>query len=265
VPDDLNPTEGDGLGDWRLQAVTTITRDVPPAYVGGPSHKAGTRLHLTTMVATDEHKNLGFPTPSATALAMDAAFRSAGDAAGFLQRVNFQPVLTPEGPGETVPIADAGPLFDFFSASMAGAWAAFQAIEAFANEMIALHVKGTVAIKRRKGFENMNAEQVERAVSTEEKVGDLAPKLLGVQSIKGTAVWEDFLLLKGVRDSATHFKSGDQIPLGGKINDDALYHLLLNNELDHFPRSALRVISKITPPGYTSRWLTNMAARYGIS
>jgi len=36
----------DGFGDWRIQAVTTLAKDVPAAYPGGPSIKQ-VHLHIS--------------------------------------------------------------------------------------------------------------------------------------------------------------------------------------------------------------------------
>ena len=76
--------EQDGLGDWRIQAASRLKNDLPAAYPGGLSHKAGSIVLLTTTVATAQHLNLGFTTPSAAALALSAGLRSAERAASFL-------------------------------------------------------------------------------------------------------------------------------------------------------------------------------------
>lgn len=52
--------EQDGLGGWRIQAVTRIINDVSAAYPGGPSHNAGAVASQTTMAATAQHLILAF-------------------------------------------------------------------------------------------------------------------------------------------------------------------------------------------------------------
>jgi hypothetical protein len=60
---DLPGVETDGLGDWRLRLATTLAADVPAAYPGGPSHKAGAPVYQSSMIATEEQSIIGFATP----------------------------------------------------------------------------------------------------------------------------------------------------------------------------------------------------------
>jgi len=256
--------EADGLGDWRFYAATRVAADVPPAYPGGPSHKAGSAIVLVTSVSIPNHPSLSFMTPSATALALDAAFNSGITAAALWPQINFKAVVTPDGPGTAIATNDAPLLFDFLSASMVAAVSSFQAIEAFANETIARHLKGKITLQRRKGPEDMDAEEIERHVSTEEKIATVLPLVLNMPSIKGGTHWQKFVLLKRTRDAATHFKSGDQYSLAGKISKDSLYSILLINDPCQFPLGALRVIWSLRKPIVTPRWLDHLAEKHGL-
>jgi hypothetical protein len=141
--------EQDGLGDWRLQAASRLAADVPPAYPGGPSYTAGTPFIQTTMATTAQHPILGFTTPSAAALTLSAGFRSADRAALLWNQVQYQTVVTPDGPGSGV--SNIVVLFDYFEQALAAAGSSFQAIEAFANLTIARMLTGTMAVQRRNG------------------------------------------------------------------------------------------------------------------
>jgi hypothetical protein len=258
--------ETDGLGDWRIQAVAPLASDVPPAYPGGPSHKANsTTVVLTTRASTATHHNLFFTTPSATALALDGAFRAAQAAADLWPQIKFVPLVTPDGPGTG--IENAPVLFNFFAESMAAAGSGFQAIEAFANETIVRDLKGAMTLERRRGPEELNAEEIERHVSTEEKIASVLPRVLNISSIKGSSEWAKFVLLKNVRDATIHFKSGDQYPLarGGKVSESSLYHILLNNDPRQFPLIALRVIWRLRKPTAIPRWLNHLAEKHGVA
>lgn len=70
----------DNLGDWRISAVTTLTEDVPAAYPGGPSHKAGAGIYQVCLVETEENEHVGFTLPSATAMAFNIALEAAKNA-----------------------------------------------------------------------------------------------------------------------------------------------------------------------------------------
>lgn len=63
----------DGLGDWRIAAVARLAQDLPAAFPGGPSHKAGAPVYQTELVPTSKGEPLGFLTPSATAMALSIA------------------------------------------------------------------------------------------------------------------------------------------------------------------------------------------------
>ena len=257
--------EKDGLGDWRIQAATRIAADIPAAFPGGPSHKAGAPIYLSTMAATAQYPLLSFITPSAAALALNAGFRSSERAISLFSQVKYHQIASPEGPAVSVGRDESGILFDYFEEALAAANSSFQAIEALANETIARVLKGTIGVRRKASTKQMSAEEVERQVSTSEKIATILPTLLNIPSIKGTLEWQLFEDLKHVRDASTHFKSGDQYPLGGgKVTKDSLYYVLLNTDIRSFPLTAVRVISRATG-SHRPRWLIHLAEKYGIA
>jgi hypothetical protein len=253
--------EQDGLGDWRVQAVSRIQNDLPAAYPGGPSHKKGSVCSLTTMAATAQHPNLGFITPSAAALALSAGFRSAERAASLWNQVEYQKIVTPHGSGSA--ITNITVMFDYLEETLAAANSSFQAIEAFANATIARLLKGTMTIQRRDGPKEMSAEDIERRVSTSEKIAAVLPLLLNTPSIKGGREWQLFDNLKNIRDASVHFKSGDQYPGSGKAEKGSLYYYLLNSNPHEFPMTAVRVIWKLAE-NPRPRWLTHLVQRYSV-
>src|SRR5262249_35849259 len=152
--------DNDGLGDWRIQAATRLAADVPSAYPGGPSHKAGTGAYLTTRIETSKYPNFNFVTPSATALAMGAAIRSAKRATDLRAKIAFVDAVTPQGHGTSLRFENLTGLYDYFQEAMACSHASFQAIEAFANEMIGRHLKEPISLERRKGLETFDSAQL---------------------------------------------------------------------------------------------------------
>jgi hypothetical protein len=269
LEDDLSVTSGsktlverDGLGDWRIQAATRIVSDVPAAYPGGPSHKAGAVIAQTTMAATPQHPNLGFITPSAAALALSAGFRSAERAESLWNQLHYQTLVTPDGLGSGV--NNIVVLFDYFEEALAAANSSFHSIEAFANATIARLLTGTMLVQRRNGPQQMSAEDIERQISTSEKIATILPALLNASSMKGGREWQQFDKLKDVRDASTHFKSGDQYPGSGKAEKGSLYDVLLNSAPREFPLTAVRVILKIgaTPQ---PRWLSHLIEKHHLT
>lgn len=46
----------DGFGDWRIAAASRLDRDLPEAFPGGPSHKAGAAVYLSALVTTEQRQ-----------------------------------------------------------------------------------------------------------------------------------------------------------------------------------------------------------------
>jgi len=136
-------------------------------------------------------------------------------------------------------------------------------IEAYANATIARLLKGKMTIQRRGGPREMNAEDIERNVSTSEKIAVILPALLNAPSIKGGSEWQSFDNLKNIRDASIHFKSGDQYPGSGKAEKNSLYYSLMNSNPHEFPMTAVRVILRLAdnPP---PRWLTHLIEKYHV-
>lgn len=72
--------KSDEFGDWRIRAVTTLTKDVPAAFPGGPSHRAGSPVYLVTENTDGSGKPVSFTTPSPVALALAIAHEAASQA-----------------------------------------------------------------------------------------------------------------------------------------------------------------------------------------
>jgi hypothetical protein len=256
--------EADGLGDWRLRAVTRMLSDLPPTDAGAPAHHSGSPVRLVTFGSTAQHRVFSFFTPSAAALALNAGFRAADRAVRWRSQImEFADLITPDGPAVGIRVEDAPLMFDYFEDAFAAAISSFQAIEAFANQVIAQNSSGPMMLDGHSA--PLSPEQIERRVSTQEKVSTVIPKLLGVPSIKGRHEWQLFRTLKRVRDDAMHFKSGDQYPHSGKIKKDSLYDVLLNHDPCSFPLTALRVIWHIRVKENTDRWLNHLAEKHGIT
>lgn len=246
--------EDDGLGDWRIQAASRIREDVPPAYPGGPSHKAGDAIYLVTSTKNSKNEPVGFVTPSATAMALNIAMQASVEASRLGGKLIFSEVLTPEGKGKSIKAKDIRPLFDYFEKCMMAVTFSFQALEGFCNHTIANDLKGTFTLPRKKELKAFTVIELEREVSTEEKLSTVLPGILGVQSPKGEKVWENFVKLKRARDSTIHLKSTDQYP-PRDIDRDTLFYQFLNNDPTEFPKSAIRMIVYFAETKSLPRWL----------
>ncbi len=175
------------FGDWRIEAVTTLVNDVPAAYPGGPSHKAGTPVYKAISTVGTGQQPVGFIAPSAVALALNIAINASQQAAELRRNITFAETATPEGAGQSVAQEHLPALFDFFETCMVTITFSFQALETFCNQVIATKVQGTMKVKR-KTHEVMTAAEMERRLSTDEKLSQVVPILMGVNTPKG---WEN--------------------------------------------------------------------------
>ena len=249
--------QDDGLGDWRIQAATTLAKDVSSAYPGGPSHKAGTPVHLSTTTRDAKKRPFGFVTPSATALALSIAMKTAEEANDLFAELIFDDVFTPQGKGRGVSYKDVEPLYDYFEFCMIAVTFSFQALETFCNHTIAEELKGTFNLQRRKDVKSFTPLELEREAATEEKLCNVLPVIVGIASPKGKRVSENFVKLKRARDATIHFKSTDQYPNRYSktqvVDRDTLFFQFLNNDPSDFPKFAINMI-KYFQVKETPRW-----------
>jgi hypothetical protein len=253
----------DTLGDWRLLLATRLAKDQPAAFPGGPSHKAGTPVHLVTSTRGTGNQPVGFITPSSTALALSIAMSASLQSANIFKQITFDNILTPEGSGKSVGYKNAPPLFDFFESCMITITFSFQALETFCNWVIADQIKGNMVICRNKVDETFTVGELERKLSTGDKIHLVLPSVYRVTSPKGKKVWVNYKKLKEARDSIVHLKSFDQYPnrsVVGQVDQDSLYFVFLNNKMTFFPKAAIAIIQHFYPnPENLPRWLERPA------
>ena len=238
--------------DWRHATVGRVKGDQE---IHGGIVKDGTLLWLTT-VTLDQRGAVSFPTPSPAAMAFSLAFDAARAAVALRSQVNWIAVGKDERQLDPSSIAT---LYAHFEQAMAAAVFSFQCVEAYANQTIARLAAQPMDVVRRKGTERLTPAELERHLSTDDKLTQVLPRLLNVQSPKGRGVWAGYRDLKEVRDSTVHLKSADHY-VRGKIDKETLYYRLLNRTATIFPRTAAHVVRYFS--GNTSeRWLEAAEAR----
>ncbi|HEX9002673.1 MAG TPA: hypothetical protein VGB07_22390 [Blastocatellia bacterium] len=250
----------DRLGDWRIQAATRLAADVPSAFPGGPSHKTGTPVYLVTTTTNPKKQPVSFVTPSAVALALSVAMRVSVEAESLASKLQFEEVVTPTGKGKSVKNQDLGLLYDYFEHCMIAVTFSFQALETYCNHVIVDKLKYNFSLQRRDGIKSFTPAELERGVSTEEKLSVVLPSLLGVGTPKGKKVWQDFVTLKRARDSTIHLKSSDQYPNTPPTNivdEENLFFQFLNKKPKDFPKSAIHLIKYFLDQKELPRWFQN--------
>jgi hypothetical protein len=245
----------DGLGDWRIKQAMRLAKDIPAAYPGGPSHKAGTPVYLMSSVGHKKFTSIGFATPSATAIALKIAFTSSREAIKLHSKLTLRDVVTPNGIGKSI---DNLPLlYDFFEYCMSAVIFSFQAIETFSNWEIGRHIKDPLKIIINKKELELSAYDLQRKLSLGDKIDKVLPSIFKLPSPKGTKVWKDFRELKIVRDSTVHLKLSKE-QSDSSIDRESLFFRFLNNPPSKFPKYAYNMVSYFFSKTDKPRWLMKL-------
>lgn len=251
----------DNLGDWRIQAVTTIAQDVPPAFPGGPSFQTGALAYLTTLARTSKGEILSFPTPNASSLALNSAFCAAKRANDLKRQFKYKVDPSPVGPSKLIPLDQCDELFSYFEESLVSVISSFQALEAFCNYSISQVHGHSVKVKKQKKVELLDPETAERVVSTKDKLKSILPKIYGVSTPSGKALWERFVKLKRARDACVHIKYRDQCPSANQLDEQSLFFQFLDNDPLSFPAAAAEMIGYFYANQEKPRWLKQLPHR----
>lgn len=237
------------LGDWRCATTFWVT-----GVVGGPTIENQAAHQVTTLRTPARHTT--FVTPSATALHLNSGWRLARQAVDAKARLRWRiGSVIPGVQDEQSTIEEATDLFDFFELAMSSAMSSYAAVEAFCNSVVVEKSKGPFTLKRRNGVETMSAEEVERMVSTDEKLKRIVPGLLGCPTPSGKAIWQRYVALKGIRDSVTHFKRKDLARHANESHEPTALQDLLNADPFTYPETAMAVIEYFYKDGLTPRWM----------
>ena len=239
--------------DVRCHATARLKTDLPAAYTGGPSHKAGTIIYSATLTRDSKGKLIGFLRPSPVALSLNIAIKESKKAIKLRQTIAFQDNVTPHGPGKGVATENSPHLFDYFECCMVAVAFSFQALEVFCNDIIARNVKGTYKLQRRNGMADFSVDDLQRYPSTEEKLATILPDILNIDSPKSETVWQHFKELKRIRDTTIHLKSHDAYKQD--IDEESLFYEFFRTEADKFPQFALEMIEFFTDFKEAGPWL----------
>ncbi len=245
------------LGDWRIRVVTRLAKDVPAAYPGGPSHKAGTPVYVSSLTRDSKGEYIGFATPHPTAMALNIAHQAGLRAKELRGKLVYGKTVTPYGAGKGIDSKALTTLYDYFEHCMVAIAFSFQAIETYANDAIAHLVKGEYTLQR--GSKDINcstSDELQRVASTEEKIGAILPSVLNLPSPRQSKFWRHFKELKRVRDSTIHLKSTDAYT-GGNLDKESLFHQFMRLRAERFPWHAFDIISYYIDKDSPPRWYLN--------
>lgn len=222
-------------GDWRLQSTTHLAEDWVSPWSGTTSPK-GTRITVVSEIQLTKKKLLTIPLPNATASMLNASARAFESADKLRVSSNIDKSLKKE-----VSFISEIDALDYIERMIESIVLAYSAIEAFANESIpsnffyARHKNSDLVL------EASSKENIERYVSTDEKLTAVLPEILGCKSPKGTQCWQNYKKLKNSRDRIIHMKTEDRKSSGPEV--DTIWkaivltpapHLSAKSVIDHF-------------------------------
>lgn len=252
--------------DWRVRVVSHLAKDVPGTAAGAPPHKAGALVVQSTPGRDAKGRSVSFMTPSAIALALDLAIKSAERARTLQAQLEHSETISPFGRIKSITHASTPALYEYLQHCMTALAFSFQALEAFSNETISAKLSGTYPLERRKAITHVTADDLERQATTEEKLGTILPMLLGVASPKGSRVWNNFVELKRTRDAAIHIKSHDSNPKvmqPSDLDDATLFYRFVGADVAVWVKSAVAMLDHFAaadPP----RWLAPAKKALGM-
>lgn len=162
--------------DWRFAVVARVKGD---QRLWDTEVKDGTLLWLTTQTLDAEVGAISFPTPHPAALAFSLAFEAARASKAMRAKLVF------EGQSGRFNVARASipMLFAYFEQAMAAAVFSFQCVEVHANQAIARLARQPLNIVRRKRTVTLTPTELERQLSTDEKLTVILPELTSLKAI----------------------------------------------------------------------------------
>ncbi|NTV06152.1 MAG: hypothetical protein HGA59_06545 [Chlorobiaceae bacterium] len=233
--------------DWRASVIGEVTQDI---VIEGNKILAGTACYPTNLIKHDSIE-INFPPPSLTALYLSMANKNY-DASKELYEMVINDCINDEYCN----------LFDYYELSISAILFSFSAIESFANEKIAQDKY------YEKKFKNgiygaLSSDSIEW-LSLDEKIGDVLPQQLNIQTIKGTTLWQSYINLRKIRNKIVHPTKKDlnrSNILTGKYPVNIWHNLIKSND-KKYPEVAKKIIfhfeDKQNPPHWLKYYKYNM-------
>ncbi len=240
------------LPDWRIHRAVEVAAD--STLPGGETVKAGDLAIVVAETMSSQHGPVMIPVVSPYSLALSIAIRASHAAQAIWRRVKFEH-LPSTGKFKFIQQGNSPSLFDYFEQSMISATFSFQALEAFANQVMEDRLGGgqTYTVTRKKGPQTLDSASLQRELSTEEKLATVLPDLFKVISPKGKKIWQRFVGLKRVRDATVHLKTADHYVVGS-VDKQTLFYQLLNHNAREFPRVSIDLMTYYNA-GQQPTWL----------
>jgi hypothetical protein len=227
------------LPDWRIYFAAKVSDVTGPGSFGP---KPGDIVLPMTETKIPDSGLVTFPVVSSYRLSLSIAIRASHEAKMLRKNVKFTGRIQGTK-ARAIDLSTAPFLYDYFERTMIAATFSYQALETYANETIEQQLRDgkTLLLQRRKGSEELDAESLQKDVSTEEKIATVVPMLRQLPLDKGGKMWQQFTILRRVRDSIIHLKSTDHYR-PGETDRETVFYRLLKNDPRLYPRTSLAIM-----------------------
>jgi hypothetical protein len=186
--------------DWRIHGVTRITAD-------WGKHKKGTPIRPTIRIKNKSGEFTRFEPPKLQSLSFNLAINAANEAEKLKSKFSFYQMANGI---KKVSENDLEILYNYFEYCMITVAFSYQALETLANYIIEKKLEGSYPLKRMKHgkeeIQYLEKKELQRKVSTDEKLSTILPEILHIKSPRHTKIWESYKNLKKIRDAAIHAK-----------------------------------------------------------
>ncbi len=238
--------------DWRLQAITTLSKDFKSPFTG-KLHKKGSVVENVNFIKIGEN-DLPMPIPNPTAIFLNLSHKCYTESQKFLKFFSEKDIKQLDLRQHEE---------DFFNGLeyyMASIIFAYTSLECYANFSIPDEYIFKLLRQDKKGTEIYNKDQIERNLNLKVKLGKILPDILGVEFPKSENLWNRFIELEKTRDGIIHMKSSDVegTNKGTKeISFDHIWNRLINNnelmDYSFLSKEIITLFSNTNKP----RWLQN--------
>ena len=227
--------------DWRVEAASRLA-------VAAGKHPVGAQVVKVTVGPRGRLPALVFATPSPPALELNAAVEAARRAEDARTRLELRDVLGFDRPMQQVADASLPSLYDFLQDALVSVIFSYIAVETFANQEIRRLITAPRKVLMRGEVRLLEVADIERWVSTEDKLVQVLSVAAGVAAPRKSKWWPHFRRLARLRDDLAHLKEGRAYPrVAGGIPPASIFHELLTTDPVEYPRTAIQAIRHFAP------------------
>lgn len=185
--------------------------------------KDGNKVVSVQQVTSFSFKNckISFPTPNSVSLFLSKSWKEYQAAASIYKSVFVEKIQGKDH--YHVSNEDLPQIFDYLEHIQASIISIYSALEALCNVAIPNNYSHT-KVNGKGVTEIWNKSNIERWITTEEKLRSIVPEILKIESPKKLPLWKRFESLKSIRDSIIHQKQSKKDP--NNIESDFLSSLL---------------------------------------